>query len=128
MILDKTNVAELWRAEKARADQLAAELECIRVALNGDSDSDLATLAGTIVRQNRALAANSEQWRNAIEAPLPVPPVLEVARSVEAAIALLQSIDKERIADSTYFAGYTTGYRDGYRNRRFSETGEVGAC
>ena len=127
MILDKANVAELWQAEKARADQLVAELERIRVALNGYADSDLASLAETIVRQNQALTADNEQWRNAIEAPMPVPPALEVARNVEAALDLLKSGDGEQVADVTYFAGYTAGYRDGYGNRRLVEAGKENA-
>lgn len=118
MILDKENVAELWQVEKARADLLAAELERVRIALDGYDDSDLASLARTVMRQNEALQADNEQWRNAIETPRPIPPALEVARSVEAALALLQASDAEELAHAAFFAGHTAGYREGYGNRR----------
>ena len=77
MILDTENIAGLWQAEKTRAVQLAAEIERIRVALHGYTDSDLASLAESIMRSNAALQADNERWRNAIESPLPVPPALE---------------------------------------------------
>ena len=118
MVLDKENVAELWQAEKARADQLSAELERVRIALNGYDDSDLASLAQTVMRQNEALRADNEQWRNAIETPRPIPPALEIARSVEAALDLLQVADAEQLAHAAFFAGHTAGYREGYGNRR----------
>jgi hypothetical protein len=128
MILDTENVAGLWQAKKTRAVQLAAEIERIRVALHGYTDSDLASLAESIMRQNHALAADNERWRNAIESPLPVPLALEVARNIEAAIGLLQDADSEQATDAAYFAGYTVGYRDGYGNRRLVDAGKESAC
>jgi hypothetical protein len=128
MILDTENVAGLWQAEKTRAGQLAAEIERIRVALHGYTDSDLASLAESIMRSNAALQADNERWRNAIESPLPVPPALEVARNIEAAIGLLQEANSEQATDAAYFAGYTAGYRDGYGNRRLVDAGKEPIC